>query len=354
MKKDCCGFLLFNSYIVVMKCLNPTTAYLCGQRPAKDGLIGPHLVFSYDEALCYWKTPQGVENHTISFPCGHCDECVRHKRKAMACRIANEASLTPHDNCFITLTYDEVHLPQAEYCGVPRGTLRKKHLQDFMKRLRRRLDYHYNIRVRFFACGEYGSKTKRPHYHLVIFGWCPDFTKCDCRGNNSYVCPLLSGLWDFGFHLVQKFEVSHANYVAGYVTKKLSDIDLLAGCENTFYLSSRRGGGIGAPWFRLYGNDAIANGRVNVLSRDRVIQYAVPQYYYRLQRRLSPEQFQAQREKRALCCKNNNVVLAQARKDMLKYSMSLEEAVSISLEEFNRVKRFAAYSINKQNESDKL
>ena len=63
-------------------------------------------------------------------------------------------------NSFVTLTYDDDHLP--EY-----NSLNYKHFQDFMKRLRKS-----HNGVRFYMCGEYGEDFSRPHYHalcLIVF-----------------------------------------------------------------------------------------------------------------------------------------------------------------------------------------
>ncbi len=64
-----------------------------------------------------------------------------------------------HQVWYITLTYNDTHLP-------PGGTLVRKDLSDFYKRLRKNTGYKY----RYLSCGEYGErKTKRPHYHILIF-----------------------------------------------------------------------------------------------------------------------------------------------------------------------------------------
>lgn len=47
--------------------------------------------------------------------------------------------------------------------------LRKKDLQDFIKRLRFQLRSKFNAEIRYFAVGEYGPKHFRPHYHIILY-----------------------------------------------------------------------------------------------------------------------------------------------------------------------------------------
>ena len=92
----------------------------------------------------------------IVYGCGQCMPCRHLRRKVWAHRIMLEAGQW-NENCFMTLTYDDKHLPSD-------GSLDPKHLTDFIKRLR----FHYRDRsIRYFACGEYGDDSWRPHYHLV-------------------------------------------------------------------------------------------------------------------------------------------------------------------------------------------
>lgn len=82
---------------------------------------------------------------------------------------------------FITLTYDNDHVPITKKRFM---TLDKKHVQDFMKRLR-----YYSPplpKIKYYAAGEYGSDTMRPHYHIIIFNAHPvniDKAWCDKKGN---------------------------------------------------------------------------------------------------------------------------------------------------------------------------
>jgi len=92
-------------------------------------------------------------------PCGKCMHCRVAKRREWSLRMLHE--LDEHeDSIFITLTYDEDNVPENM-------SLRKADLQKFFKRLRKALG---DRTIKYFACGEYGDKTERLHYHSIIFG----------------------------------------------------------------------------------------------------------------------------------------------------------------------------------------
>ena len=112
-----------------------------------------------------------------------------------------------NDIQFVTLTYDNDNVPFAmsldgSECSI---TLLKRDLQLFFKRLRKRLDYQ----VRYFAVGEYGCRTGRPHYHAIIFG---------LKAKDVY---LVKECWKLGFTLTKPFFNQTTYYIAGYVQKKL-------------------------------------------------------------------------------------------------------------------------------------
>lgn len=101
------------------------------------------------------KYPQG-----ISVPCGQCMSCRILRREEWVLRLQHEM-LQWQSSMFVTLTYDEGHLPDN-------STLVRSDLTRFFKRLRRRLPADRPIK--YFAAGEYGSQSGRPHYHCIIFG----------------------------------------------------------------------------------------------------------------------------------------------------------------------------------------
>lgn len=99
-------------------------------------------------------------------PCGKCPPCRKRIASAWSIRLVEHGKEYP-DSQFVTLTYDNAHVPisPARYM-----TLNKADVQNFMKRLRKRTP----LRLSYFAVGEYGGKTLRPHYHLIMYNAQPD------------------------------------------------------------------------------------------------------------------------------------------------------------------------------------
>lgn len=101
-------------------------------------------------------SPVFVRRMNASVPCGKCAFCIKKAIDAWCLRLYHEMEVSS-SAFFITLTYDDEHLPPGE-------ELSKRDLQLFIKRLRKR-----NPGIRYFAVGEYGTQKGRPHYHAVIF-----------------------------------------------------------------------------------------------------------------------------------------------------------------------------------------
>lgn len=102
-------------------------------------------------------------NQTFPVPCGKCYYCVQRLVSAWSFRLMQEDKIA-QTAYFVTLTYDNDHVPISAKRYM---TLRKKDVQEFMKRLR-----YYSPKtpkIKYYAVGEYGSDTKRPHYHIILF-----------------------------------------------------------------------------------------------------------------------------------------------------------------------------------------
>lgn len=99
----------------------------------------------------------------IPVPCGKCPPCVARRVSGWSFRLMQQDRIA-HQSWFVTLTYANENLPRSKNNF---KTLCRKDVQDFMKRLR-----YYSPKspkIKYYAAGEYGSDTERPHYHLILF-----------------------------------------------------------------------------------------------------------------------------------------------------------------------------------------
>jgi len=160
----------------------------------------------------------------LVLPCGQCLDCRCRHAQEWANRIMLEAQY--HDKSyFITLTYDDMHVPRIR---APDGeevlTLRPKDLQEFIKRLRWSQHYYHENKIRYYAVGEYGSTTHRPHYHIIVFGLVLDDLKEIGRNKSGTLLhdsQTIRDLWQNGLTEVDEMTWEAAAYCARYTTKKL-------------------------------------------------------------------------------------------------------------------------------------
>lgn len=125
-------------------------------------------------------------------------------------------TISHSENCFITLTYAQEHLPINNKNHM---TLFKRDLQLFIKRLRQQT----GKKLSYFLCGEYGPKTHRPHAHAIIFGYCPKDIKLNrfsATENKMFTSEELSKIWGKGYVAIEEVNYNTACYVARYVQKK--------------------------------------------------------------------------------------------------------------------------------------
>lgn len=252
-----------------------------------------------------------VDGCTLWLPCGQCIGCRLERSRQWAMRCMHEASL--HDaNCFITLTYDDDHVPAD-------GSLDYSHFQLFMKRLRKhfssRVAYRQDgqmrfkvvsLPVRFYMCGEYGEEFDRPHYHACLFGVnfgdrVPVRFLCQSK---LFTSPTLSRLWPYGYSSIGEVNFESAAYVARYILKKITgdmadahynlvDSDGVVTKRvpefNRMSLGGRGAtGGIGAQWLNKFHSDVYPDGRCIV----RGTECATPRYYDKRLAKSDPEVYE--------------------------------------------------------------
>lgn len=167
-------------------------------------------------------------------PCGRCIECKLNYSRQWATDCILEKQYYDENECwFLTLTYKDEYLPQAQFTTdqgeVFKGiSLRKKDLQDFWKRLRKK--YTKN-KIKYLAVGEYGKSTSRPHYHAIVYGLNLDTKKLKFLENNEngdalWTHPEIEQIWGKGNIVLGQVTWKSIAYVARYTLKKQRDRDV--------------------------------------------------------------------------------------------------------------------------------
>lgn len=190
----------------------------------------PNLQFN---SLAYKK---GVRE----FDCGACPECLRKRANIWVLRSVYESREHSY-NCMITLTYDNFKREHGkivgEYDPDPDLHVCKRDVQLFIKRLRKWYSTISDEKIKYIACAEYGSRTHRAHYHLLLFGVrFPDMSyyKKSKRGNPIFMSSILTKLWSHGICTIDCTRVysAVARYCTKYCAKSRSD--------DTFMLCSQK------------------------------------------------------------------------------------------------------------------
>lgn len=167
----------------------------------------------------------GYEADSFVVGCGQCRECRLNYARSWADRCVMEASLYDKSlSWFVTLTYDPMYEDELQNDTQTGLTLKEEHMQKFLKRLRIEWERKYNWKgIRYYYCGEYGDRNKRPHFHILLFN-CP-FHDLEHLANNKfgdslYTSDALVDVWNYGFVVVAPLNWNTAAYTARYVMKK--------------------------------------------------------------------------------------------------------------------------------------
>ena len=274
-----------------------------------------------------FKASQGFVDMPVTVPCGSCVGCRLDRSRQWAVRCIHEASLY-EKNCFLTLTFNQEHLPADMSLCV------KTH-QDFMKRLR----FRCGSGIKFYMCGEYGSKFGRPHYHYLLFNH--DFNDKELfrvtrRGERLYTSKVLEELWPFGYSTIGSVTFESAAYVARYIMKKITG-DLAD--DHYRYIDPETGeifdrkpefnipsNGLGKGWFEKFSSDVYPHDFVVLKGK----KFKPPKYYDGLFEVEDPEGFQRMKGRRVRSSK------ARAE-DNTPQRLAVREKVQ--LEKMSRLKR---------------
>lgn len=280
----------------------------------------PRFMFKPRDGGRYTFDSRKSDEPSVPVGCGRCEGCRARRTSQWRIRLMHEARYHDAVPLMITLTYANEFLPED-------FSVSKLAVQLFVMRLRKR----FGSGVRYYACGEYGSKdggTKRPHYHLIVYGVTLD-DLCDAdmsqRGFVQYRSPSVEACWtDPKTGVLRgRVKVSFADgkamgYVAGYVHKKLgakpddakyvrehSVTGEVLRVRPEFALMSRRPG-IGGAWFEQFGESDAQSDFVVVDG----VKVGLPTYY----RRRADELYKAARGAEALADRKADRAMASADK----------------------------------------
>ena len=199
-----------------MQCFNPISITLSDETRAKR-IAAEYMPLEWRFAT------------KVNVPCGKCAACLSRRRSQWTFRLMEE--LKNSESCyFLTLTYDDEHLPW-EFVNidgecVPVSMVCKRDVQLFLKRLRKSIE---PFKIRYFMVSEYGPKTFRPHYHMILFNF-PPLLK-------NKLDEYLTNAWDLGFIRVDPISDARINYVTSYC---LDSSTLPPYLVKNFMLCSRR------------------------------------------------------------------------------------------------------------------
>lgn len=152
----------------------------------------------------------------LLLPCGKCVGCLLERSRQWAVRCTHEAQFYKDyfkmESSFVTLTYNNENVGRS---------LDRRDCVRFMKYLRKEFS---DRKIKFYMCGEYGSKNWRPHFHYCIFG--VDFSedryiwKSSSNGDIYYRSPTLERIWTKGFSVIGALNFQTVAYTARYILKK--------------------------------------------------------------------------------------------------------------------------------------
>lgn len=203
--------------------------------------------------------PLHLRNSAGTAPCGKCTACRISRAKEWSLRLIHEAYYWD-DSLFVTLTYDQKHMPEN-------WEINKTEVQNFFKRLRKQIP---DRKIKYYATGEYGDQTQRPHYHAIIFG----LSIAEHKTTRGHVDsgPLLKA-WDKGYVYVGTATTHSCLYVAKYIQKKLyGPLAKEDGREQPFALMSNA---IGKSWLDQNKEYLLRNFSITHNGK----RFQIPKYY---------------------------------------------------------------------------
>lgn len=255
----------------------------------------------------------------IQLPCGKCVGCRMDYSRMWMARISKESTLY-NNNAFLTLTYNNENLPIKDTINKSTGELItghplvKRHIQLFIKRLRKRYADKFDHKgIRFYCCGEYGGRTKRPHYHIALFN-CDTTAFGDIKllGNNKngdalFTSPTIEEIWGKGFITIGELTPQSAGYIARYMLKKQKGNGKEWYYESqgiiSEYSSMSNKPGISRIWYEEHKDEYWLSDKIIIPQKNKKpLEVKTPAYFDKILEQENPqklEEIKSERERKA-------------------------------------------------------
>ena len=280
-------------------------------------------------------------------PCGKCIGCRLEYSKQWATKGIYEAE-EHKDNWFLTLTYDEEHLPIGSSTIDPKtgeengpllsGTLKAVDFTNFIKRLREYYDRKYNHKgIRFMGCGEYGATSNRAHYHCIMFNLpilesMMQFHEYNDNYEPMWRVPELEKIWGRGLVVAAEVNWNTCAYVARYITKKVGiptekDYYKCLGIEPEFFRMSRKPG-IGRSYYEKHKDEIYKIDKMLITKYNGgKMEVKPPKYYDKLYDIENPEKMKEIKENRKKDQKRRNKIKYSKTTHYKKEQLKIEENI---------------------------
>ena len=222
-------------------------------------LYSPELYISDEAKAEYYNTDYSV----IVCGCGKCVWCRRKRINSWFIRSLCEMECFNKNQFlyFITLTFSDQYLDVDGY-----NQLQLSHIQKYIKRVRAKFGWKF----KYIAVGEYGSKSGRRHYHLLLYG-IPFIDK--------YTKIKLSECWKYGFSYIKLSDPNSVYYVLKYSFKNVMGLDnsyySQLGFNIPFFTCSK---GFGLNYYEKNKFDILKKGYIKYKNR----KYCIPRYFRKL------------------------------------------------------------------------
>lgn len=321
---------------------------------AKDGHMAYKAEFIerglYDQLMIHGTPENNLLSHRYrkiqAIPCGKCTECKLSYAQDWAARCMLEIPYHPKDSCwFLTITYNDESLRTHETVNEETGevitgiSLYKKDIQNFWKKVR---NHYPDSKIMYIDCGEYGTHTRRPHYHAIVFGLklnTKDFTlyKLNDMGDPMWQSEEFNKCWaeydqktktyrSKGYIVIARVTLESAEYVARYGLK--SSIEQTP--KNWYAAQGKipefttKSQGIGKKYFLEHWQDIYKTDSIPVMKKGRLLK--PPRSYDEMLKKMDQNLYEKIKTKR------EKEMLSSIRSGYYKTNMTEEERREIQKE----------------------